>query len=461
MYNMDPGCYRLYIINRKLKMKKLLLLASITALSASAYGSNVNNVSIAGDDLNLRLLGRFNFQTGYLKQSKVPGISQNVSAFRKNFGFNSNAFLGARITAERDIMTYGAQLSLVTSARATGTPMYDRSHIFIESKGGKIEAGSNLDVGAKMRITALDIARATGDDSSNYAATLISAQDNNPAFPGQINSPMYPSFFLDNLNETNGESARKVSYYTPEFGGFQVGLSYIPDTSNLGGGTLKDEKDSYNIATTYTYNVTDALTKNVTSTVYSEKKPIKDAYSFGVSFKHQFTDLVGIKLAATGECGKPAQQGEKAVTVKDKDGKIVNATTKSNYKLAKLSTYNIGGIVTIGNYSLAASYANLGDSMTSSEVLGKKRNTKYYTAGVAYSQGPAAISLSYSKADQFGNKMDIYTLGTDYKLAPGLLPYAEIALFNGKSGLPAVYKSDTPKQKFKGMAFILGAKLEF
>jgi hypothetical protein len=426
--------------DKDIAMKKLLLLASITALSTSAYAGDV---SIDGDDLSLRLLGRFNFQGGYNKQSKVAGISQNVSAYRKNFGLSSNAFLAARITAERDVMTYGAQLSLYTSTLATGSPMYDRSHIFLESKFGKIEAGSNFDVGTKMRITALEIARATGDDSTNYASSYISAQDNNPAFPGEISSPMYPSFFLDNLNQTRGESSRKISYFTPEIYGFQVGVSYIPDTGNLGGTTLKDASDSYNKATSYTY--TSAVVGGVsTATTYSEKKPIKDAYSVGISYKHAFSDLISVKLAATGEYGKPANLG-----------------TTSTYKLAKLNTYNIGGVVTLGNYSLVASYADLGKSMTSSQVLGTKRKTKYYTVGGAYAQGPAAISLTYSKANQYTNKMNIYTLGTDYKLAPGLLPYAEVAFFNGKSGLPEVYQTTTPKQKFKGMVFVLGAKLEF
>ena len=57
--------------------------------------------------------------------------------------------------------------------------------------------------------------------------------------------------------------------------------------------------------------------------------------------------------------------------------------------------------------------------------------------------------------------MDLYVLGTDYKLAPGLLPYVEVAYFKGKAGLPAVYQSTAPKNKFKGWAVVGGVKLTF
>jgi len=451
-------------------MKKLLLLATTTLLSAGTYAGDV---SIDSDDLKLQLLGRFNFQGGYAKQSKGDGIERHISTNRKNFAFNSNAFTAARVTAEKDEMKYGAQLSLFTNTQGTGSPAYDRSHIFIESNFGKIELGSSFSSTAKMSITALDIARAAGGDGTDYAKTYIEGKAGDPQFPGKISAPTYPGFFLDsaNLDKHAGESSRKVTYYTPEFNGFQVGISYIPDSGNLGSSSLKDDKDDYNQATKYVVSTTTPITNVVTETTYAEKKPVRDAYTIALAYKHIISDYASFKLSAAGEYGKAANSG--TIDVKTTTPAVVAApgvaavpekvdnATQKKYKLSKLSTYNIGGVLTLGNYAFGASYGDLGKSMTSSQVLGTKRSTRYYTIGTAYVQGPVGVSLVYSNAKQYGNKMDIYTLGTDYKLAPGLLPYAEFAYFNGKAGLPAAYNSNAAKQKFKGYVFILGAKLTF
>jgi len=436
-------------------------------------------VTIDSEDLKLQLLGRFNFQGGGAKQSNAEGVDKKISTNRKNFAFNSNAFTAAKITAEKDDLKYGAQLSLFTNTQGTGSPAYDRSHVFIESNFGKIELGSSFSSTAKMSITALDIARAGGGDGTDYAKTYIEGKTGDAQFPGEISTPTYPGFFLDhaNLDKHSGESSRKVTYYTPEFNGFQMGISFIPDSGNLGSSSLKDASDDYNQATQYvvvspTTTAANGVT-TYTTTTYSEKKPVKDAFTVGLSFKHDISDYTSFKLSATGEYGKPANHGTIDIDTTTTTPAAVGApggapattntvsTPQTKYKLSKLSTYNIGGIVTLGNYAFGASYGDLGKSMTSSQVLGTQRSTKYYTIGTAYTQGPVGVSAVYSKAKQYGNTMDIYTFGTDYKLAPGLLPYAEFAYFNGKAGLAAAYNSKTAKQKFKGYVFILGAKLAF
>lgn len=440
-------------------MKKILLLATTTLLSASAYAADVKTDS---DDLTLQLLGRFDFQGGYAKQSKGDGIEREISTNRRNFGFNSYAFTAAKITAEKDDLKYGAQLSLFTSTQGTSSGSYDRSHIFLESDMGKVELGSNFSSSAKMAITALDLARATGGHGVNYVKTYIEGKEGDPQFPGKISAPTYPDFFLDgnNLDKHAGESSRKITYYTPEMNGFQLGVSYIPDSGNLGNLSLKDASDDYNKATQY------VVANGAVTTTYSEKKALKDAYTVALSYNHVISDCASFKISVAGEYGKPAHKGTKTIdtpAVAATPGVAPVAASKitTNYKIAKLATHNVGGLFTVGNYSFGGSYGDLGKSMTSSEVMGAKRGTKYYTLGAAYGQGPVGVSLVYSKAKQHGNKMDIYTLGTDYKLAPGLLPYAEFAYFNGKAGLPAAYNSTAPQQKFKGFVFILGAKLAF
>ena len=456
-------------------MKKLLLLATATTLlSTGAYAADVTTDS---DDLKLQLLGRFNFQGGYTKQSKIPGLSQNISTNRKNFAFYTNAFTAAKITAEHEDLKYGAQLALATATRGTATPVYDRSHIFMESNWGKIELGSSFSSSAKMAITAFDIARATGDDGTNYILSYIEEVPSGTNIgtastkdPLSISAPSTPGFFLDsnNFDQNNGESSRKVTYYTPEMGGFQLGVSFIPDSGNLGNGPLKSS-DKYNTATTYVTSVTDPVTQITTQTTYSEQKPVKDAYTIALAYKHDISENVNFKVSVAGEYGQPANPGTISVQTTTPapagapagTAPTVTTTPTTTYKLAKLNTYNVGGVLTLGNYSLAASYGDWGKSMTSSQVLGNQRSTKFYTVGGSYAQGPVGASFVYSKSKQYGGSMDLYVLGTDYKLAPGLLPYAEVAYFNGKANLAAVYKSTAAKKNFKGWVFVFGAKLAF
>ena len=442
-------------------MKKLLLLATAatTLLSAGTYAADV---TVDSNDLKMQLLGRFNFQSGYVKQSKNPGVDTYVSNNRKNFGFNTNAYVGAKITAEQDEMKYGAIFALSTSTRKTGSPTYDRSHIFVETKAGKLELGSNFSSSGAMSVDAFEIARATGGDGTDYAGTFDSGKATKGAMTISA-APMYPGLMLDsnNLDQTNSESSRKVTYYTPEFNGFQFGASYIPDSGNLGTLSIKDKSDAIN-SNPNVYTVT----TGTTTTTYTEQKPVKDAYTLGLSFNHSISDFASVKFAAVGEYGKPVKNSgsSSAVTTLPAPaggGAAPDPTTEvKNYKLAKLNTYQFGGVLTLGNYALSASYTNLGKSLTSAQVNGAKRNTTLYGFGGSYNQGPVGISLVYSKAKKFGNTMDSYTLGTDYKLAPGFLPYAEVVYFNGKASPLAVYKDNT-KVKFKGMIFILGAKLAF
>ena len=122
-----------------------------------------------------------------------------------------------------------------------------------------------------------------------------------------------------------------------------------------------------------------------------------------------------------------------------------------------MKTYNIGAILNAGNFSYAASFGSLGKSLTTPEFHKVGRETTYYTGGVAYKQGPFTTSLTYFRSDQYKNTVDCVTIGTDYKLAPGFKPYAEISGFSLK-GKPE-YDRDLKKKKSRGTIALIGAKL--
>jgi predicted porin len=253
--------------------------------------------------------------------------------------------------------------------------------------------------------------------------------------------PIFPSTYLS-LDGSNKETARKVTYYTPKFSGLQFGVSYIPDSGNLGSLQMKDSKsDSRTQPSLY----------NASNKLYTEPKVMKDVVTGGVSFEHHFNEDTSFKVAATGEYGKIA---------KDAQLLDLNSNVTTKYKMADLKSYNLGAIFTKGCYSIVGSVTDLDKTGTSKEVFGNNRKTKYYSAGAIYKNGPVGLSLSYYKSDKHKNKMDTFVFSTDYLLAPGLLPYAEIAWFNGKGALPSVY-NDPTKRKYKGTVFLLGLGMSF
>lgn len=403
-------------------MKKIVLLTAACTLMGT-YA--------AADELSAKLQGRFQFESAALHQKGLKGEDKNVSSNRKNFGFNTKGFVGARVEHKQHSMKYGAQLGLFTTSQATGTNSYDRSHVFIESDFGKLEMGSNFDAATNMEINALTYACAAGSATEDYARFEIKDAAGNKV---GVMEP-YPYTSLSSL--TNDESARKITYYTNKFRGFQAGISYTPDTSNTGDLKVRGADSS----------VGEKVYDDGTAT-YTDHRVKKDVITAGISFEHEFGDDGSLKLAVVGEQGTPVKKGKMSV-----------GGVETEYKMPKLRSYNVGGIVTKGNYSLVAAYADQGKQV-SEKVFGKDRKRRFYNVGVIYSQGPVAASVSYYKSDVHGNKMDTYVLGTEYKLARGFMPYAELGYFKGKASLPSVFNDKTKKQ-YKGTVFLLGLKLSF
>lgn len=434
-----------------MKIKKIIATAGLVSLlvsSAMAEEVSANKTPVVSD-LELKLSGFASFQTGIRNQSKLAGDEKNVSSNRKGFAFYNDAALTADASKEVNGVTYGGKIILAPTAKRKGSPDYNGSHIYLVSEFGKIEAGSPISPSGQMMIDGSTIAAATFDDWARYVdfstEHLMQGSKVQPSFS------TFAEFFLDSKLTTtldsrtySSEPARSVAYYTPKFElgastKLQVGLSYTPDSSNTG-------------ADNPTTNSSGVDTRKVETggiDKFTIDRSVKDALSGGVSLEQNFADGVDAKLAVTGEYGKSAGSAKKFATPND--------TNPTIFKLSNLRTFNIGAILNVGNFSYAGSFGSLGKSLTTAEFHKAGRKTDYYSGTVAYKQGPFAASVSYFKSDQFKNTVDAVSVGTNYLLAPGFKPYAEISSFILK-GRPE-FRPDLSKKKTRGTVALIGAKL--
>ena len=437
-------------------LKKILLMtASTIAISASAIASNVSSAETpVVSDLKVKLNGFAHFQAAHRTQSKLKGPEKNVSSNRKAFAFYNEAAMVAEVSNEVNEMTYGAKIVLVPTAKRKGAPTYNGSHIFLKSDFGKIEVGSPISSSTNMMIDEGKITAGPGswDKYAEFSPSIFKVENSKaePTFA------TFTEFFLDSKLTTSldartysSEPARSVSYYTPKFNfgestKLQIGVTYIPDSSNTGAdkpntNSSGKEKRTLEIATG-TVNAIDRFE------IY---RTVKDAVSAGITFEQNFADGIDFKMALTGEYGKSAGKAKKFATKDDPN--------PTEFKLNDLRTYNIGAVLTVGNFSYSGSYGSLGKSLTTPEFHKTGRKTDYYSGAVAYNQGPFAVSISYFKSSQFKNTVDAFSIGTNYLLARGLKPYAEISGFSLK-GRPE-FHPEAQKKKTRGTVALIGAKL--
>ncbi len=447
------------------KLNKVMLIASVLfGFSKMSLAGDVESGSMpVTSDLKVKLSGYGHFQGGYRNQNHLKGDDKNVSANRKSFAFFNDAALFADISNKVNDVTYGGKIVLVPTAKRKGSATYNGSHIYLDSSYGRIEAGSPMDAASNMLIDSSAIASATGGDWDRYAkfdsTDLKQGYDFGPSFA------TFGEFFLDSklvsaveTRSYSTEPGRRVSYYTPKFefgqgAKIQIGISYTPDSSNTGADDTNKNSTRVEIK---------KIKKDSTDPNHYFKfdQSIKDAISGGVVLEQNISDGVDLKLALTGEYGK-ASNAKKMNNTNDSPDPLKDTSDAQKelgtYKLKDLKTYNIGAILNAGNFSYAASFGSLGKSLTTPEFHKAGRETTYYTGGVAYKQGPFTTSLTYFRSDQYKNTVDCVTIGTDYKLAPGFKPYAEISGFSLK-GKPE-YDRDLKKKKTRGTVALIGAKL--
>lgn len=387
-------------------MKKLLSTTAI--IGAVAFATSANAA-----DLQVNVGGFLDFQAGYTSDDNVGEAGGLAAVNNANeINFNNDTEVHFTVDGKADNgLEYGAVIELEADiAQAADTAdsgiHADKTYLFLQGGFGRVELGGNTGAEEALSVNTSTFASATGGvDGDWYRYTIA---------PTNFTGLTAPDLALSNSRHAGAivggdganEDATKITYYTPRFAGFQAGVSYIPNTEAVGNTALGE-----------------AGYENI--------------WTGGINYSGQF-DQVGVKAAVTAIRG--SNQGK----------------TTAN---SDLEGWDAGANLSFAGFTIGGSYGDWQDTSVSAAVTDEEAT--YWDLGLGYEAGAFSASATYLNSetdsataavrDEFSNLV----LGVDYKLAPGLVPYAEVSFFDYDGNGAAVANDNN------GTVVILGTELSF
>jgi outer membrane protein OmpU len=360
-------------------MKKVLL--GTTAIVAAGMIAVAPQAS-AAEKLKASVGGYMEQWFGYTSQDVVAG--QDLDGLDQQQ--DSEIFFQGS-TALDNGLTVGINVQLEAN---TNGDQIDESYMFLKGSFGEINIGSENSAQYKMHYAPSDygISMNSGDQSNWVSAAGVGGTAG--TFRGAFGSTYVEA---GRVNDAN-----RLTYYSPRIEGFQLGLSYVPNSGED----------------------TNALVDRNTA--------LADGYAIGANFKR---DMGGFTVGVSGGFG----------TISDGDGDDPSST-------------NVGVKISSGGLSAGFSYAESENDSKGGDMTG-------FNAGVAYSSGPMGVSLAYFGSERDGNgsavnaaSMNTTHLSAKYALGPGVTAA-------GTLGYNSYKADDTTGTDNEGSYMVVGLKVSF
>jgi hypothetical protein len=366
-------------------MRKTLL-GCTAIVGASMLGVAVAKAS---DPPELKFDGFLRFEAKFADQDYDIGRKQTQHFESDDAGFNLNA----AATADNGLK-YAAKIEIDTDGASAGV---DETRIRFSGDWGILDLGDDDGAEDSMAYGGENVACAGQCGFDGGAASAFNFINTRKASP--------------NLGTGGGDTgdASKITYYTPRTAGFQLGVSYTPDSGANLASSVK------------TNDLTD----------------IRDAVGVGFNYVSKVGD-VDFRAHVTGTWAS------------------IDSDMQDN--LEDPRGYMVGmGLGWMG-WRLGLGYGNAGDGM---QTKGNgEDNGEWISTGLGYSTGPYTFALGYftgqATRDKGEERTDFFTVQTTYNAAPGLDVYAEfdwIDVDNPSSGLEVTTND--------GFVLTLGTKVAF
>ncbi len=355
-------------------------LLATTALTFVGVWSGAGHAQTNVEPLKLTVGGFFGQFVSYIHQDDVAARANGSSGkvTRIDESSNSEIHFNGRMGLANGL-TLGFRVELEAN---TDADQIDESYMFLESRFGRLELGSINNVAYRMHYEAPEaFTRGWLTDDGNLTNNVV-----NPT-----GSPSLDSTLIGTQNRFFDNDSEKINYYTPRFSGFQVGVSYIPNS---------------------------AQDRN------SAPDPISTAYSRGLAAGANFVRTFGSFDVAT-SLGYMTWEGpQTSPTTSAPDPDAWQAGLQVGYAGLK-----VGG-----------SYAEIRDGRSGSSGTNAAASTagtganrvdgRAWNLGAMYTFGPAAVSLTYADGrndsspaagPSFGDdKFTGVSLAGKYTLGPGV-----------------------------------------
>jgi predicted porin len=368
-------------------MKKVLL--GTTAIVAA--GMIASSPASAAEKISAKVGGYMEQWIGYASVDQ-SGSARDVDGF--DIKSDSEIHFTGSTTLDNGI-EFGVNVQL--EANSNSGDQIDESYLIVKGSFGEINLGSENSAMYKMHYAPTDYGISLNSgDQIDWAAVSGSGISTG----GYFRNP-YGSTYVEPGQANDSE---KLTYYTPRFGGFQLGVSYSPD-SNQDNNNSPD-RDAANT----------------------------DMVAVGANFKG---DFAGASVGVSGGYGK-----------------FLSSASGSS---SEPEAWNVGLTVGFGGFSVGASYADADENTNGTNGNG-------YNIGVAYTTGPLGISLTYFDGEREGTTTAGVTTGqaeqqtvhlsANYTLGPGVTAAATLGHANFES-------DDAGVSEIEATYFVTGIKLSF
>jgi len=256
-------------------------------------------------------------------------------------------FLGS--TTLDNGITFGAQVELESfgaSTRGGDSDVIDEDFAYVEGSFGRFNIGSENSAAYLMHYAA----PAVGVPINSGWVTTFVPDDGAITGGGGFRTPRL-STYLDWNNDEN-----IITYFTPRFAGFQLGVTYAPAVTGSGDGANFPVQAN-------------------------EDTEFNNGFAVGANYVET---LGSVDLAVSG--------GFRYANAPDNDGEGGNLANKDN----DLKQYSMGVNVGVAGFTVGGSVGK--------ETSGRSTDGIGWDAGVSYGTGPWAVGLTYFQSEVNGRQ---------------------------------------------------------
>lgn len=409
-------------------MRKILL--GTTAVVGAALLSNVAHAQTAP---TVRVGGYFEFTGGYVDDTAdrnavsiaaTPGAGAARTVNRDKIDFKTDAEIVVIVGGKAaNGLSYGAQVELqidnfIPSANTTaGTGVdTDEAWGFVSSPTlGTLQFGDQDSAASQMAVS-LPGAVAQLGMSAQWDEFVALAADGNRYLVADIN---------------DGSDATKIIYMSPQFFGFDFGVSFAPNGR---------EGEEYRAISSGLTAGTQVLQRN-------PNESIRNELSGAIRYRGSFGNI-GV------QAGLAAHRADAATNT-------ANLQDISEYQAGLQVTgfgLTVGGMYRWGKYG----------GVTRTALPSGRDNSTTWGLGATYVTGAIAVGGFYAKAerDNGGSAADrtqtVWGLGASYTLAPGMDVFANYSNITDKNIAGGVAGSNGPLGANRNIdVFVIGTRLTF